>query len=142
MASQVQRTRDEFKTGIAIYFRFVFADAKVLLKILRKLASALCGLGEELEIVSRSMLDQIELLDMHLGTLLQEGDRIIRAMTRGSARTGPLVDKSRSMRKDLIKHDLAPQMLEFAENIGQIKRRVRAMTQRIAAERAGASDSP
>ena len=139
MAEQVRGTRRSLKQAVSKYFRFQFADVKVLLRSLDKLANSLDELHPQLDIIASTMLDDIELLDMHLGTLLQESDRVIRAITRGNSRTGPLRGRSRSMRKCMIKDDLGPQMLELAENLEILKRRVESMTLAIVVQRESVS---
>ena len=144
MALQVQSTRKAFKTNISKFFTFTFADAKTLLKALDKLSSALKVLHSSLpppslsdkdaDVISRSTLNEIELLDMHLGPLLQEGDRVLRAMTRGSSRTGPLTERTKSMRKSMIKDDLGPQMVEMAEGLGILEGRVKSSSQVVRGE--------
>ncbi len=137
MAEQVQVIRKAFKVGIQRYFRFFFADAKLLLKALDMLADSLNSLRLQLDVVSRPMLDEIELVDMHFGALLQEGDRIIRAMTRAGSTSVPLTGKSKSLRKSMIR-DMAPQMVGLAETIKILKDRIDRVTQTIIVERAGA----
>jgi hypothetical protein len=120
MVAEIQAIRFAFKAGLGKYFTFLFGDAKTLLKGLDTLGEGLSALGKKLvttERVSMAHLQQIDLLDSDLGVSMQEADRIIMAMKRGNTRTGPLTGKSRSLRKDVIRHDLGPQMVELAEDV-------------------------
>ena len=135
MAEQVQTIREEFRLAIEDYFWLWFADAKLLRKALGKMAASLESLHLELDLVSKPMLNEIELVDMHMGPVLQEGDRIIRVITKAGSNLEPLIGRPRSMRKSMIKSDLAPQMAALAENLQILERRVKSITQIVIAER-------
>ena len=131
MVEQVQATRRRFELRIESYFWFWSTGAKLLLKALDKLAGSLDSLRLELDVFSEHMLDDIEVLDMDLGVLLYEGDRIIRAMTRAGSNLVPLSRRSKSMKKSTIKHDLSPQMVDLAGNINLLGRRIEILTRTI-----------
>lgn len=65
MMEQVHGVREAFRLGIESYFWFwfLFADAKLLRKALEKLEISLHGLRLVLDVVSKPMLDEIELLE-------------------------------------------------------------------------------
>ena len=91
---------------------------------------------------SQALLDEIELIDIHLGALLQEADRILRSMRPGRPRKAPLEGRKKSMKAYVIKADLGPQMVELAQNVRSLQERAQCLLQRILAEREGTSVSP
>ena len=131
MVEEVQAIRRRFELRIENYFWSRSASSKLLLKALDKLAGSLDSLRLELDVFSNPLLDDIETLDIDLGVLLHEADRIARAMSRAGSNLALLSRRPRNMRKSTMKDDLSPQMVDLAGNMNVLGRRMEILTRTI-----------